>query len=235
MYHSIKNIVLPYYNFYIFLAAFLTATPLHGANNDNSLTFGLISLSKKTLEITFPAKVGDPDGIIEYLVVNNFGKIHESLFYSNISATNLNIAMKLAGYKESKELFTEIDADGIPKENTIEVAQEIKNNARFDIFVEWELNDKKHHLHVNSLILNNSKQKQAELHPYIYNGSYLIKGKLIAESQGDLIGVYTDVAAIANFSNKGHDDDTLWYPYWVLCPPIDTPVTIIIKKHQIGK
>ncbi len=73
--------------------------------DENRYRIGDVTIDKRTREIRFPALVNLREGILEYLIVHQNGKIHESLFRTETSPTNINLAFTLLSYKPSKELY----------------------------------------------------------------------------------------------------------------------------------
>ena len=200
--------------------------------DEHNYTVGDVKLNKETQEIAFAAVLCHPDSIIEYLLVNEHGKIHEALLITQVRPSHLNIAMKLLGYKESKELFKVLDSQRIPTQQYHQESKAVKKAARFDVLIQWQDDGKQHSHHINELIYNNVTKKHALIQPYIYNGSYLTRGNFEADMTGDIIAILTNRAAMANFSNKGREDDTIWQPNPKYIPKPETPLTIIFKKHQ---
>ena len=194
------------------------------------LAVGNILVHKKSLEMRFPVQLGDSEDVIEYLLVADYGKTHETLLLTNVSAYHLNIAFKLAGYKESKELFRVLDSSSRPTSQFHMEKEEVKAAARFHLFLTWKESGIDKEVHVNELIENRVTRKHARIRPFVYSGSYLAGGNLQAHQTGNIIAILTDPTSLANFSNKGHEDDTLWYPFKKALPPRDADLTLVIKK-----
>jgi hypothetical protein len=102
----------------------ITPAPIPGEvrkiDEDQHIVGG-ITFRKSTREISFDAQVNQTGGLIEFLLVTEKGKIHESLFSCTISPTDLNLAFKLLGYPTSPELFEIVAPDHrptVPPENT---------------------------------------------------------------------------------------------------------------------
>lgn len=195
------------------------------------LSVGNILVHKSSMDISFPVKLEITNDIIEYLLVTSYGKVHETLLTTEISAYHLNIALKLAGYKESKELFRVLDNTGFPTSKFYTEKEEIKAAARLDIFLTWTENGIDKYFNINELIQNRVTRKHAVIRPFIYSGSYLSGGQLLAHQTGNIIGILTDPTSLANFSSKGHEDDTLWYPFKKNLPPENIALTLVIKKN----
>lgn len=209
--------------------------PLIEKIDEENYKIGKVSFNKKTKEIFFLAKINEIGDILEYLVVNDFGKTHEALFITDIKASNLNVALKLLGYKESQELFYMYDEDMRPLDKLHDVPEDVKKAARLDIYASWKGEDGKKNVHVNQLIKNDNTGEHAKIKPYIYNGSYLLDGNFKADLSGDIIAIFTNPGSIANFSNEGNDDDTIWLAMTKQLPKKETVVTLTFKKHNAPK
>ena len=104
--------------------------------DETKFRIGKITFDKKTREIRVPTRVNMVDGLLEFLLVHQNGKVHESLLVTDASATNLNLAFTLLRYKPSRELYAlTADTGGLSNEFP-EVDAETKRAARFDIDVE---------------------------------------------------------------------------------------------------
>ena len=193
---------------------------------------GKITLNNKTREISFEAKLGNPESVLEYLLVTEKGKTHETLLETDISPTNLNVAMILMKYVASDDLFGDFAAKAKHADVKKAELENRKREARFDIFIEWNEGNRRVSRQVSELIHNAKTNKEAAHKPYVYCGSFLNQGILKAESTGDLIAIFTDKGTIANASNKGRKDDTIWFPNKIKLPKQGTPLTIVIRKHK---
>ncbi|MFC5049710.1 YdjY domain-containing protein [Rubritalea spongiae] len=192
---------------------------------------GAIEIDSAKRTITFPAEVEQTEVLVEYLLVTAQGKVHESVFITEVDALELNIAMKLLGYKESKELIQILDENHEATGVYFKAKDEqTKRLSRLSISVYWELDGKQYHYHPHQLINVESTASHMPNAPWIYSGSMLNKGKLQASLTGDIIAVYTDRTALINYSGEGREDDTIWLPNKKLLPPLSTPVTITLTQ-----
>ncbi|MDE0858525.1 MAG: YdjY domain-containing protein [Akkermansiaceae bacterium] len=200
--------------------------------NANEYQIGKVKLNKKTREITFGAGVNLVDRPLEYLLVNGKGKVHEALFLSDISPLNLNIAMKLLGFQESKELFEIVDEDYRPTGKFFEVSDEVKKAARLDIFVKYEADGKSKTVSINDLIVHSITEKPMVTGPWLYTGSYLHNGQFKAEVSGDLFAIFPRQPAMVSYPGKDNLNDDIWFTHPTRMPAEGTVVTFIIKLHQ---
>src|SRR4051812_24418542 len=62
-------------------------------------TLGRMQFSSATHEIRVPTTVNMTEGALEYALVHENGKTHESLLKTKVSPTELNVAMLLCNYE----------------------------------------------------------------------------------------------------------------------------------------
>lgn len=200
--------------------------------DESRFQIGLITFNKTTREIRFPAKVNMTEGLLEYLVVHEKGKLHESLFSTTISPTDLRIAFTLLRYQPSRELYPEPDPSDENRLRFPNVNAEIKAKARVLIEAEWDEGDKKRKLSVNEMIQHEVKTTSMPVGPWVFGGSDFQNGKYIPELTGDIAAIYSEFPSILNYPGEDHGDDTVWIPFPKRVPTPGTPVTIIITPHQ---
>jgi len=102
---------------------------------------GNVIMDTNTREVTAPGKINMPSGIIEYFACAKLGKTHESLMVLDIEPIHLQVALLTLGMKEGSSLRTQGDPR-IPKGDPAE------------IWVEWELADKRFRHRAEDLIYN---------------------------------------------------------------------------------
>ncbi|MDA7518442.1 YdjY domain-containing protein [Akkermansiaceae bacterium] len=200
--------------------------------SENEYQIGKVTLNKKTREITFGAGVNLVDRPLEYLLVNTKGKVHEALFLTDISPLNLNIAMKLIGFKESKELFEIVNEEYRPTGKFPEVSDEVKKASRVDILVQWDADGKSKTVPINDLIIHSITTQQMAPGPWLYTGSYMHEGKFKAEISGDLFAIYPRQPPLVSYPGKDNLNDDIWFTHPKRMPDEGTVVKIILKPHQ---
>ena len=224
--------------------------------NENEFQIGKVHLNKAKREVSFGAGVNMTEGLIEYLLVTTkSNKVHEALFLTDISPLNLNIAMKLLGIKESKELFEIMDeVNWKPTGKFPEISPEDHAASLVDIIIEWGEGEKKKRLPVHALIHHidwpeetetpqpNQEFETKELPlsvmekgPWLTTGSYIHEGRFKADVGGIILGIYTAEQAIVNFPGKDRESGDVWIPNIKVTPPVGTVVKIIIKSHNPPK
>ena len=200
--------------------------------DESRFRIGEVTFDKKTREIRFPAQVNMTEGLLEFLVVHKNGKLHESLFFTEASPLDLNLAFTLLRYKPSRELYPLPSATGGASTNFPDVPAETKAAARVDIFVEWTEDGKTRRLPANDLVQHEVKAVAMPPGPWVYGGSDIHDGKFIAETTGDVIAIYLAMSALVNYPGEDRSDDTVWIPFTNRVPPEGTKVTVIIAPHR---
>ena len=171
---------------------------------------GNISIRKDSQEIAFDACVNQIGGPIEYLLVTNKGKTHESLFSCEIRPIDLNVALLLLGYQPSPELFQVRTFDHRPTGKYPEVTEEVRVLARLHISATWTAGGKQMSTEVNKLIMNAETGKPMAAAPWLYTGSAITETGFRAEQTGDIAAVFLDPSAMINHPGKSRLRDDIW-------------------------
>ena len=122
---------------------------------DGIFVMGNVQIDSKTRQITFPATVNMQSGLLEYLLVTNNGKAHESLLITEIEPYHLHAAMLLLGVKDTQQ---QIPSEALPSaidKNVLAKLPEIEGNL-IQVSLLWNQNGKKHELPAESWILKES-------------------------------------------------------------------------------
>lgn len=196
---------------------------------------GDVVFDQKTREIRFPTKVNMTEGLLEYLIVHQNGKIHEALLSTEVSPTDLNLAFTLLRYKASKELYPLPSESGGASSNYPEVADDVKAAARVSIDVEWNDDGNTRRLPVNDWIQHAVKMTSMPPGPWVYGGSDFYDGTFAAEASGDVAAIFLSMEALVNYPGEDNEDDTVWLPFPKRVPAQSTPVTVIIAPYQNAK
>jgi hypothetical protein len=193
---------------------------------------GGITFRKSTREISFDAQLNQAGGPIEFLLVTEKGKIHESLFSCSISPTDLNLAFKLLGYPTSPELFEIIAPDHRPTGKYPEVPEDVRSGARLAIFASWQDEGSEKTCAVNDLVKNSATGDGMPLEPWLYTGSLITKAGFRAETTGDIIAVFSNPSAMINYPGKERTNDEVWSVSQIKLPSIGTTVRITIRSFS---
>lgn len=184
---------------------------------DGRIRIGLVTIDSAKRQMSFPAKVNMRDGVVEYAVVAATGKLHESVFATDASPTHIHMAALLL------TLFR-ADEGGEP--------------ARLSVDVEWQSNGAVRREPLDHFIAfskdNAGGREGASLsrEAWLYHGSILTGGALTAESEGSIVSLIRDDAALIVNPREGRFDDMLHVPNSRLVPNLGTPVVIYLKSFE---
>lgn len=196
---------------------------------------GEVVFDRKTREIRFPTKVNMTEGLLEFLVVHQNGKVHESLLATGVSPTHLNLAFTLLRYPPSKELYLLLDETGRVSDKIPDVPEDVKAGARINIDVEWSDGEKVRRVPVNEWIQHEVKSSAMPAGPWVYGGSGFHEGQFSAETSGDVVAIFLSMTALINYPGADNGDDTVWIPFPKRVPPQGTNVTLIIAPYRTAK
>lgn len=193
--------------------------------SEHKLKIGKVILDKQDRSIQFPATVNMIDKTIEYAVVADSGKCHESLFITSALPRDVHLAMLLLGVKPAKCAASQDGGLLVPE------------NAALTVSVKWQQNGV---THTHSLYeLFNIGQSASEMRKaktqnpmWLYNGSLFNDAGFAAQVEGSIISLIADDTALMNNPRKDRNDDAVHIPNTSLLPTTDTPVTLIISQYQ---
>ena len=200
--------------------------------DDGRMRLGKVEFDPATREIQFPAQVNMTEGLLEFLLVHENGKIHESLLSTTISATNLNVVLKLLHYQSSPELYLKIKEDGSASSEFQAATAEQKAGSRLRILISKESAKRSDAVPVNEWIAHAPTEKPMPPEPWIYGGSSIHQGRFLAESSGDIFAIFLSNSAVANFGGTDNQNDEVWLPHATRVPEVGTPVTVIIQPYE---
>lgn len=203
--------------------------------DDKRYRVGKIEFDSSTREIRIPAKVNMAKGLLEFLLVHENGKIHEALFKTDASPSDINLAITLLRYKPSRELYALPSETGGLSGNFPVVPEDIRAAARVSIDVEWTKDGKLERIGANEWIQHATTTAAMPSSHWVYGGSQIEEGRFVAESTGDIAAIFLSNAAMINYPGKDNGDDTVWLAFENRVPPEGTNLTLIIApypKHQ---
>jgi hypothetical protein len=191
-----------------------------------------VQLDKKNHLISFPAAVNQNGGLVEYLLVNDLGKVHESLFSTKIQPRDIHLALLLIGLKEADKTNPK---ETVPPQAIdtayLQSAPKLKGSP-VKISVAWTQDGKQKSGPAEDWILNLKTNKPMSAGPWTYNGSMIENGVFLATQELSIIAVITDPTALVNNPRLGYDDDQIWQIQDKMVPPVDTPVVITITLAE---
>lgn len=208
-----------------------TAPPKIREISSGEWTVGAIQLSKKDGTVSFPARVNLTDGLLEYLLVHNTGKTHESLFSTDVPPYHLQIAMLLLGAKgaDPKVLTNAPPSGPINNADLLEFKPPPVPGDPVELTVSWKSGNTNVVHPIESLVMSKKNGKAMREGTWRFSGSMVWEGAFIAQIEGSVMAIITDISAMFNSGHPERDRDSLWYIREKMLPPEKAPVTIKIK------
>ena len=196
-----------------------TALPKIVKAGDGLYRFGDVLIDRGSKVISFPGTSNQVSGLVEYGVVHETGKIHESLFRTTVSPKIIHASLLLLKLKPAEGFFENLWAE---KPKKIDYSANLVS-----VTVSWELNGTKHEESLEQMSLNQKDDQPIEGNSFVFTGSRIIEGTFLAETGGSVLAVYGDEDAIINSSDHDSANDDVWYGNKAEMPPLECPVTIL--------
>lgn len=192
-----------------------------------------VEFDSATREIHFPATVNMDLGMLEFAIVHVNGKIHESLFATEVSPTHLNLAFTLLRYQPSHELYFLPNETGGLSDQLPDVPKDVRMASRVLIEVEWTDEEGRKQRHpINEWIFNERFSAQMPDAPWIYGGSEFFNGRYVPEMTGDIAAIDVRNSSMINYSGKDNRNDTVWIARQGIVPVAGTKTTLIIAPYE---
>ena len=186
---------------------------------------GGIEFDAETREVSVPVAVNMREGgPLEYVLVHENGKIHESIFVTEISPHDLQVAMKLVKYKAgSGDVFNSLlRPEDIEEEGG-------KEGDRGESVTFSFLPDDGEEIAVASTVYDGIDSVPLDEGGWIFTGSLVDRGDFMAEIEGSIIAIYLDANAMFNMTRPGADNDDRWGANKKLIPEIGTKGALLIR------
>lgn len=190
---------------------------------------GEIEFDAKTREIRIPVTVNQREGgPIEYLLVHENGKVHESILVTEVSPLHLQIVMKLLRYKAGNgDVFNRFLAPEVLEK---EGGKEEDRGETVSFLFEPEGGKV---LPVNELVIDGERADAMTPGGWIYTGSAVEEGAYLAEAEGSVIAIYLDHLAMFNMTREGADLDERWGARHTVIPEIGTKGVLTIRAGEL--
>lgn len=199
---------------------------------DGTYRLGDLRLDATKREVRVPCKVLHKELPIEYLLVHETGKDHETVLTTAVSPLDLQVAMLLANYSPgSTGLF-----DKLPKGEPLpfpEVAPKTPGAHRVRLRVEWQQDGQTQSAPIAQWYQNSdTRQPPPDLETWLFTGSQIKEGGFVAETEGSFVAVYADANALFNAPVAGNHRDDLWISLPKNIPAEETAVTLVISPAE---
>lgn len=197
---------------------------------ETTYELGDIKFNSATKEVQFPTLLNMTEGLLEYVLVTDAGKTHESLLRTTISPTELNLALLLCSYEPHIGEAARYLATPHPETKALmDKPMEKAGANRIQFTARWkDKSGKEQSVPVTSLIRNRVTKKTLDVDHWTYTGSVINLAGFASEYDGSIGALYFDLGAMFNCPVKDNVNDDIWSVESSAVPPVDTPVTLII-------
>jgi hypothetical protein len=194
-----------------------------------------VRLDKKNRRISFPGTVNQREGFIEYLLVNEKGKAHESLLATSVLPLDIHLAMLLVGLKEDETANAHEPVPPTAIDSAYLRSAPPLKGTPVHLSVTWIEKGRSREISPDEWILNLQTNHAMTPGPWTYNGSLVQDGVFLATQELSIVAVITDPTALVNNPRPGYDNDEIWQVRDQVVPPLDTPVEINITLADSPK
>ena len=184
--------------------------------------FGGVTIDKNKRVIEFSAVSNQNNGLIEYGIVNEGGKIHESLFRTQVSPQIIHASLLLLKEKPFKDYFEDLHKGRFNENNYI--------NHAFGVEIVWENNGTRMEKNIRELYSNQEKKdRYIKQGVFLFTGSRMIQKTFMAEHTGSILAVYIDQDALFNSTEYDSNNDDVWIARKSEMPPLEIAVTCVFS------
>jgi hypothetical protein len=177
---------------------------------------GKVRLDQNRRTIEFPASINMSTGIIEYALVSDIGKLHESLLKTEAEPYHIHIAA----------LFLGADPGPQPAGKALRIGVPVT------IWLEWEENGEKRKRRCEDLVYNSETESAMTRGAWAYIGSRIVDGVFLTQRDGSIIATIADPDALIENPRPGRTNEEIWEVYASKSPPVDTPVEVTIQIEE---
>lgn len=193
-----------------------------------------LRINAVTREVRLPARIELREAPLEYLLVHETGKTHESVLTTAVSPTAIQVALLLANYQAGTEgLLAKIPESQRPQIAWKEESPATPGGHRVSLHAEWMDKGKLKRVPLADWVQNaQTRQPPADLDHWIFNGSYIDERGFIAQQEGSIIAVWLDRGALFNSPAEGNWEDQRWLSMPKNIPEKGTEVTVVIQPAK---
>ncbi|BCX46983.1 hypothetical protein HAHE_08910 [Haloferula helveola] len=191
---------------------------------DERYRIGRVEFDKSKRTITVPAAVLMRENPVEYMLVTRKGKVHESVFVTDVEPRDIHVAALLMGMQPTAELGPMEQALAVPKGSAIQA------------WIEWDRNGPPAKINLHEALAltgaggDGAGQSPAPATLWLYNGSRVQQdGTFVASRDGSVISIIRDGEALINYPGSTRDNDEVHIPNTEALPKVGHPVRIVFK------
>lgn len=199
--------------------AYMAGKPPIEKIGDARYRFGDLTIDKQENYVELPVTINMNKGLLEYLLVGNAGKVHESLLKTGVEAQILQTALLFLGLQGTKNPLSQQGDVRAPEGDKVELWIVVSKEPPSEP------------IHLEDWVINKTKDKPLEPVQWVFTGSYFNQDHMfMAQTESSLIALYRDPAAIIDNPLPDGSRDDIWFSREGTVPAVGTEVTLRIKK-----
>lgn len=201
---------------------------------NNEFELGGITFNSATREVRVPCAVNMTDGALEYAVVHETGKTHESLLKTAAAPMDLQVALLLTNYQPGHDGLFWYEKDLSVRSKMEQTKPKTPGANCLQLFVEWKDGDALKRSPLRDWVIDpRTKKAHVTFDHWIFNGSMIQESGFSAQIYGSVVGLYYDVTGIINCPSKDNLMDDIWSVNKAVVPKEDTKVTLVIAPFTV--
>ncbi|MDB6139078.1 MAG: hypothetical protein JWO94_2150 [Verrucomicrobiaceae bacterium] len=195
----------------------------------NEYELGGVTFNSATREVRVPCRINMREGAVEYALVNEKGKTHESILKTSAAATDMQVAMLLTNYQPGHTGLFSYEKDDKVRQKMEETAPKTPGANLVQLYVEWKDGGAVKRTTLREWMIDPRTKKMPDTFDHwVFNGSMIQQSGFSAQLYGNTIGTYYDVTAIINCPSKDNLMDDIWSINTGAVPKEDSSVTLVI-------
>jgi hypothetical protein len=160
---------------------------------------------------------------VEYVIVTERGKTHESVLRTEVEPQHIHLALLLLDARPPSSPIFPLDPTlplpGVPVE----------------IEVGWRQDDREIRRPLEDLVVTRNRGNVLARGPWAYNGSYLSRSNFVAQQEGSIVALQVDPSALINNPRPGRENDELHHVNADALPLDSTPLTVWIRLLDVAR
>jgi len=191
----------------------------------NTFRLGQVEFDKDQRIVSLPARICIRTQVVEYALVTETGKTHESLLATEASPVDVHLAFLLLG-------VSQVSVPGDLKRSALSMDA---NALRIDVV--WQTNGLTATFPLSALVSLTDGRPEGpgrpmSLEKWLYNGSEFDQWGFGAQREGSLVALIRDPAALVNNPGADRDNDLIHFPNAQLVPGQGTPVRVVFRLPE---
>jgi hypothetical protein len=197
-----------------------TSSSVPATQISSSQELGKVIINATDRTLRFPVAINQREGLVEYMLVTQEGKTHESVFKTDAKALHIHLGLLLLGGKPVYVTQLSSDPNIIPPGDPIEIE------------LTWNENGESRTRRLGTFVVTRNNSETLSHGPWHYNGSIVTREGILAESVGSIISLRLDAEAILNNPRPGRLNDDLHYVNTTALPEVFEDMQMVFK---VGK